>query len=122
MFFVFVPGGFSARDYGIVAVCSLLFVCCLSVATMGRFTPIFLKFCQWIPSGLISYGLKRHYDPSIFRHIFMQYCSSVNILYKGNLGSFTPISLKFCQSTSYGLVSYGFKRHYDPSIYSHIFM
>ena len=49
-------------------------------------------------------------------------CSIVNILYKGNLGSFTPISLKFCQPTSYGLVSYGFKRHYDPSIFRHIFI
>ena len=68
---VFVPGGFSARDYGIAVVRSLSVVCLLSVATMGRFTPSFLKFCQWIPSGLISNGLKRHYDPSIFRHIFM---------------------------------------------------
>ena len=117
---LFVPGGFSARDYGIVAVCSLLLF--VVVATMGRFTPIFLKFCQWIPSGLISYGLKRHYDPSIFRHIFMQYCSSVNILYKGNLGSFTPISLKFCQPTSHGLVSYRYERRYDSSIFRHIFI
>ena len=26
--------------------------------------------------------------------------------------------MKFCQSTSYGLVSYGYERHYDPSILS----
>ena len=32
----------------------------------------------------ISYGYERHYDPSIFRPIFMYYCSSVNILYIGN--------------------------------------
>ena len=38
------------------------------------------------------------------------------------MGSFTPISLKFCQPTTYGLVSYGFKRHYDPSIFRHIFV
>ena len=36
--------------------------------------------------------------------------------------SFTPIALKFCQPTSYSLVSYGFKRHYDPSIFRYIFM
>ena len=30
--------------------------------------------------------------------------------------------MKFCQSTSYGLVSYGYERHYDPSIFRPIFV
>ncbi len=38
------------------------------------------------------------------------------------MGSFTPILLKFCQSTSYGLVSNGYEGHYDPSIFRPIFM
>ena len=51
---------------------------------MRSFTPIALKFCQSTSYGLVSYGYERHYDPSIIRPIFLDYCSSVNILYIGN--------------------------------------
>ena len=60
-FAVIVPGGFSARDYGIVAVCSLLFVVCLWQPwnIYWSFTPISLKFYHPTSHGLLSTSFLR---------------------------------------------------------------
>ena len=84
---IFVRGGFIRHGIWDSGVKSVRLSVCLPVSTIKiylNFTPISWKFCQSTSYGLVSYGYERHYDPSIFRPIFMHYCSSVSILYIGN--------------------------------------